>query len=400
MTEYKDNDFIDSIERLLMYCENNEYKGYSLYDSHNSPIPFKKLGRRLSFIINQVIKRSPINFRPIIGVKKGINPKGYGLFLHAYSLLADSDFFDKKIAKDKARFFFNWLVENPSKGYNGHSWGYNYYWPKRNGDDTPAYTPSVVVTGFVARAMLEYYNQLKNNKVKEILKSCASFVINDIPLYKGSDGYCFSYTPIKKDLVVNANLLAAEILTYSDYVNKKNKYSTYIEEVIKYTINKQNKDGSWYYAFDYNSGMPKKQIDFHQGYVIESLYNIDKYSKVNKQALKQSIEKGVRFYYKNQFSKEGWAFWRLPKKWPVDIHNQSQGIITFSKFASFNDEYLPFAETIAKWTINNMQSSMGNFYYQKWPLVTNKVSYMRWNQGWILVALSSLLASQNKNRGL
>ena len=33
----------------------------------------------------------------------------------------------------------------------------------------------------------------------------------------------------------------------------------------------------------------------------------------------------------------------------------------------------------------------GNFYYQKWPIITNKVSYMRWNQGWMMVAISTLM---------
>ena len=37
-----------------------------------------------------------------------------------------------------------------------------------------------------------------------------------------------------------------------------------------------------------------------------------------------------------------------------------------------------------------MQDSNGNFYYQKWPFFTTKTSYMRWNQGWMLLALSTL----------
>ena len=325
---------VTAIQLLDKYCKSEDYKGYSLYDSHNSPIPFAKLGTKLSFLINQVNKRSLINIRPLLGIKKGINPKGYGLFLHAYSILASSEFFDYEEAEKKAHFFFKWLIENPSQGYSRHCWGYNYYWPKKKGDDTPAYTPSVVVTGFVSRALLTYYENFNSNQAKDILKSCASFVIKDIPLYKGDNGYCFSYTPIKKDLTINANLLAAEILAYSDYVNSENKYSKYIEEVIKFTLEKQNKDGSWFYAFDYNTSKPKKQIDFHQGYVLESLFKLTKYSKKEYPLLKQSIKKGLKFYFNQQFSTDGFAFWRIPKKHPVDIHNQSQGIITFSTYIS------------------------------------------------------------------
>ncbi|MBL6729988.1 MAG: terpene cyclase/mutase family protein [Bacteroidia bacterium] len=381
-----------SIKRLIQFCAEERYIGYSLYDSHSSPIPFKKFGRIPSFLINQVVKRSPINFRPLIGVKKDINPKGYGLFLHSYSLLSNHNILDHKEVEEKAHFFFDWLKNNPSKGYSGNCWGYNYYWPKKDGSDVPAYTPSVVVTGFIARAFLAYYESFKNYEVKDALESCTAFVLNDVHLYKGDDGYCFSYTSVKKDLTVNANLLAAEVLAYSDFVNKDSKYTEYIEEVLKFTLHHQNDDGSWYYSFDFESRKPKKQIDFHQGYVLESLLRLYKYTNIEMSSeAKNKIKKGLSFYYEQQFHKDGWCYWRFPKKWPVDNHNQSQGIITFSLFKDYDDRFLPFAEKIADWTIENMQDKRGNFYYQKWPLLTNKVNYMRWNQAWILLALATYL---------
>jgi len=107
---------------------------------------------------------------------------------------------------------------------------------------------------------------------------------------------------------------------------------------------------------------------------------------------RENIEKGLNFYYSNQFDAKGRSLWRMPKKWPIDIHNQSQGIITFTIFKDLNDNYPRFAEKIANWTINNMQSADGRFSYQKWPILLNKVSYMRWNQAWMLLALSTLLS--------
>ena len=85
----------------------------------------------------------------------------------------------------------------------------------------------------------------------------------------------------------------------------------------------------------------------------------------------------------------------MPKKWPVDIHNQSQGIITFSIFKDYDPSYLDFSKKIADWTIENMKDKKGNFYYQKWPFLTNKTSYMRWNQGWMLLALLTLKCWQS-----
>ncbi|MEE9448583.1 MAG: prenyltransferase/squalene oxidase repeat-containing protein, partial [Ignavibacteriaceae bacterium] len=276
-----------------------------------------------------------------------------------------------------------------------------YHWPKKDGSDVPPYTPSVVVTGFVARAMLAFNEKLQNDKVKEILKSMTSFVMNDVHLYKRNDGFCFSYTPIKKDLTINANLLAAEVLAYCDYLNNETKYHEYIQKVIEFTFNNQNDDGSWYYSFDYVTRKPKKQIDFHQGYVLESLLRLSKYSKVDMSDYNDNIKEGLKYYYEHQFNREGWAYWRLPSKYPVDIHNQSQGIITFVKFKDYNKKYEQFAHKISEWTIKNMQGSKGNFYYQKWSILNNKVNYLRWNQAWMLLALISLISSStNKNENI
>jgi hypothetical protein len=52
---------------------------------------------------------------------------------------------------------------------------------------------------------------------------------------------------------------------------------------------------------------------------------------------------------------------------------------------------LDFAKKIASWTINNMQDTSGYFYYQKWPLLINKIPYMRWSQAWMLLSLAHIL---------
>ena len=110
-----------------------------------------------------------------------------------------------------------------------------------------------------------------------------------------------------------------------------------------------------------------------------------------------NIKDGLKYYYEQQFSRDGWAYWRLPSKYPVDIHNQSQGIITFVKFKDHNKKYEQFARKIAEWTIKNMQNSKGYFYYQKWPILNNKVNYLRWNQAWMLLALTTLISSSKNN---
>lgn len=384
------NKYKNVLLSLHNYCRKESFIGYSLYDSHNSFIPFEKFGRSISFYVNQIIKRSPINIRPLIGVKKGINPKAYGLLLNSYSKIKSLNILNDQLIDSLNHKFFNRLVENYSKGYSGYCWGYNYDWPQKNGEMIPAYTPSGVVTGFNCSGIFSYFNAYQNDKAKAVISDSASFVLNDLHLSDTKYGLCFSYTPVKKDLTINANLLAAEVLAYDDYLHKKKEHRELILGVLDFTKNLQNEDGSWYYSHNIETFEPKKQIDFHQGYVLETMDIILKLCSIKDDVYEKCITMGLEFYYKNQFSAEGTCYWRFPSKWPVDIHNQSQGIITFSRFAEKDEKYLHFAKKITDWTIKNMQGSKGNFYYQKWPLLTNKVNYMRWNQAWMLLALTTL----------
>jgi hypothetical protein len=135
--------------------------------------------------------------------------------------------------------------------------------------------------------------------------------------------------------------------------------------------------------------------------MLESLNDFIKYTNPDTEKYMDALRKSVEFYKNEQFLSDGRCKWRYPRLWPIDIHNQAQGIITFSRLSDIRLEYLEFAKTIAKWTIDNMQNESGYFYYQKWPVITNKIPYIRWGQAWMLLALSTLLevSQQDKKHG-
>jgi hypothetical protein len=62
-----------------------------------------------------------------------------------------------------------------------------------------------------------------------------------------------------------------------------------------------------------------------------------------------------------------------------------------------NPEYLNFSKIIANWTITEMQDKKGFFYYRKLKTYTNKISFMRWGQAWMFVALTELMITLDKN---
>lgn len=386
---YKEKE-IGAIKKLVNYIEKQNFKGYDPYDTLNSWFPFQRLGKWLAVLAIQIQKRNPINIRPILGIKKGWNPKGMGLFLKAYCLLYRKT--GKRDYLNHADWLFEWLLKNYSDGYSGKCWGYNFNWVNPDGS-LPAFVPSVVVTSFVIDGIYEYFKITGNPTAAEAIHSAANYINNDIPITKLSEGISYAYTNQSKGCCYNASLLAAEILAKSDFIGNKAEFGELIKLTVDFVLSKQKPDGEWWYSYNPETNSERKQIDFHQGFVLVSLNNLLELSIGEDGSVKQAIEKGLRYYKNNQFYESGRSLWRIPKKWPVEIHNQLQGIITFSKLSKFDTSYSDFASKIANWTIDNMQSPKGYFYYRKNPFFMNKISYIRWSQAWMMLALAEIIGN-------
>ena len=61
------------------------------------------------------------------------------------------------------------------------------------------------------------------------------------------------------------------------------------------------------------------------------------------------------------------------------------------EFKAFDEGNIDLAKRIFTWSLKTMQSESGYFFYQKKRFFKNKISYMRWSQAWMLLALATLL---------
>jgi uncharacterized protein YyaL (SSP411 family) len=220
--------------------------------------------------------------------------------------------------------------------------------------------------------------------------SASKYILNDLPRTKLDTGISIAYTHLSKGCCYNASLLGAETLAKAYWLTREKRYLDVAKEAVAYVLSMQKADGSWYYSFNPENKTERKQIDFHQGFVLMSLHNYQKYADDKNPAIETAIKNGLVFYKKNQFFDDGRSLWRLPKEYPTEIHNQAQGIITFSELAHLDDSYLNFANTIAEFTVQNMQHKSGYFFYQKHHSYTIKIPYIRWSQAWMLLALTTL----------
>ena len=380
----------DSFTNLKSYVERADFAGYDPYDTLNSPIPFRRLGKWPPVLAIQFQKRNPINIRPLLGIRKARNPKAIGLFLLAYALLYRHD--PRPEYLRTMQELLHWLEENTSRGYSGACWGYNFPWasPVKY---LEAWTPSAVATGFVAKGLYEYYQVTRDEGAAGLLRGAAQFVLHDLPRHEDDSGMVFSYTPVMKDACYNASLLAAEILARADAVSGTSEHMELALNAMRHVLSRQKPDGHWKYSEDPATGAERSQTDFHQGYVLESLYDLQKLTGAEIDGFEDALARGLAFYRREQFFDDGRSKWRLPKTWPVEIHNQAQGIVTFRRLAKFGRDDEDFAHRIAAWTVENMQDERGYFYYQKHQRYMIKIPYMRWSNAWMFLALAGLRSS-------
>lgn len=389
------------LDLLIRHIESEEFRGYDPYDILNSPFPFRAFGTYGAAIATQLHKRNPINVRPLLGIRKDYNPKALGLLLYAYAglqqLRPQIDY------EPQLTQLFRLLSENVSTGYRGACWGYNFAWASP-GKFLPAYAPSGVVTAFVAKGIHAYYQLSANPEAKKMLLSAAVFADQDLAVTEDATGCCISYTPFKRDCCYNASLLAAETLAMAYSINGHEAYRKKALEAVRFVIARQQADGRWNYSYDEKKGVERKQVDFHQGYVIDAIVAIGQLTGTTIPGAEEAVRKGLSFYRSQQFTNDGQSLWRFPTAYPVDIHNQSQGIITFTRQSAWmkhagevDGNHLPFGEVVANWTLKNMfDDSRGYFYYRKYPFFTNRIPYLRWSNAWMMVALVELIQRRSR----
>lgn len=373
----------ESFEQLKAYCEKENFKGWDPYDGLNSWVIQKTFLRKSRFIKLawiQTFKRNPVNLRPLVGIKKDVNAKGLGLFLTGYCNLYKIE--KKESHLEKINTLAEQILSLQTKGFSGACWGYNFDWQAR-AFFQPKFTPTVVATTFICEALLEAYDITQNKLYLNTAISASKFVLDDLNKSYDDDGdFTFSYSPLDHTQVYNAGLLGAKLLSLIYKYTQERHLLEEAKKVVSYVCKKQYEDGSWSYGT-----LPFHHwIDnFHTGYNLEC---ISIYRAISGDTFyDDQFEKGMNFYLNTFFTEEGISKYYNDSTFPIDIHAPAQLIVTLSKCGNFG-AHKALVDRVLTWTINNMQSPKGYFYYQKNKHITSGVPYIRWAQSWMFYAFS------------
>ncbi|MCK5367902.1 MAG: delta-aminolevulinic acid dehydratase [Cyclobacteriaceae bacterium] len=375
-----------SFEALKKYCENEQFKGWDPYDGLNS-IFFQKLPIRDNRLIRlawiQLFKRNPVNLRPIFRISKDFNPKGLGLFLSGYCNLFRQN--NEDLYLDRISELSHRILSLESEGYYGSCWGYNFDWQAR-AFFQPKHTPTVVATSFISYALLDAYDITKEEFLLNTARSACDFILKDLNrTYDKQGNFSFSYSPTDKTQVFNASLLGSKLLSRVYSYTGEEHLINEAKRSVEYCIDHQNENGSWAYGI-----LPFHQwIDnFHSGYNLECISEYQKYSQDF--SYNMNLKKGLDYYLNVFFTSEGKSKYYNNKLYPIDIHAPAQMVVTLYRLGEL-EKNKKLVARVLNWTIGNMQSSKGYFYYQKKKYLSSKIPYMRWAQAWMFYALSFYL---------
>ena len=387
----------EGFTKLMNYCEKESFKGYDPFDGLNSTLfrllPFTKRSSLIKLIWIQFFKRSPLNFRRILGIQKEYNPKGLGLFLSGYCNLYQIN--PSKKVLDQINFLIKEINHCKSKGYSGDCWGYNFDWQAKAFFQKEG-TPSVVVTSFVGCALIDAYEITKDNNLLETVRSACSFILSDLNRTYDKEGdYSFSYSPADHTQVFNASLLGVRLLCRTYFHTREPHLIKESRKAVSFACKHQQESGAWAY-----STLPFHHwIDnFHTGYNLECIYTYQFVS--GDKTFQHNLEKGTDYYLNTFFEDSGLPKYYNNNRYPVDMHTTAQLIVTLSKL-NLMDENKELADKVLAWSFDNMfNKKEGYFYYTKEKYFMIKIPYMRWTQAWMFLGLTHYLAFDDKKTNI
>jgi rhamnogalacturonyl hydrolase YesR len=374
-----------SIQKIEKWVEDHNYKGYEPFDGLSSvfrPLTFGNLF--LDRLLLQLIRQSPINLRPLFGVKPLDSTIGRGYmawgYCHMFKITGDQNY------REKADACLQWLIENKSTGYKEFSWGKHFDFASRGGL-YKSFEPILVWTALIVHAFLEAFEVFGDSRYIEVADSACKWIVK-LPRNQTDSGFCMGYH--NQDFTAdihNSNMVGAAVLARTARHTNNQEYLSVAKRAMIYSCSRQLPDGAWLYG-EY----PQHHwIDnFHTGYNLDALKCYIDYS--GDTDYEYNLKRGLKFYMDNFFEESGRPKYYHNRAYPIDSQCASQAIDTLTNYADIDGEALNLAKKVALWTIQNMQDKEGFFYYRQYPLgIKAKAPMLHWAQATTYKALSLLL---------
>lgn len=379
------NQIAESISRLSEWLEKNDYRAYDPFDGLSSPYlrPLTFETNLLRTVLQQGVRRFPINMRPIFGIPKSRSTKGMGFLARGFVRMHQAT--GEERWAERVESALRWLIENQAKGYSGACWGNHFDYQSRT-FYLPKGIPTIVWTSLIGHAFLDAFEHFQRESYLDVAVSACEHIVRDLQVLEEGDGVCISYIPTENKQVHNSNTLGASLLARVYGHTRNGSYRSLAQRAMQYAVNHQRSDASWFYGEAANLHWVD---NFHTAYVLDCFKHYQ--TATGDLRFDAAMERGYQYWKRTFFLNDGTPRYYDYKTLPLDIQCASQAIDTLVFFSDRDQESLPLACKVAAWTIKNMQDSSGYFYYRRYsgPIV-NKTATLHWGQATMFCALAAL----------
>lgn len=374
---------------MLNWLKETSWHSYDPYDAGLS-LTAKLLPKKGWWVLQHMVRLSPINIRPLLYVNKQIHPKGLAHSMQACLILSNIE------KKDDMLYIAQQLAENLIElaVWDNDKCSWNYPFPYITRVLSVRDSTNIVNSSFVALALLEAYERFSKPIYLDAALAASKFIIHNIGYHSYPNGrICFYYAPNAPQTLTihNANLICASLLYRLSKIDNNAEFKQLANAAALYSIDYQRDDGLWHY-----SERPKwKSIDcLHNGFILDALMVISTPECV--EPFFNSLEKGIRGFRKF-LNKDGSISHILNHSYPKDIRSYSQFIQIASLWSVYDPQWLQLANIVANNAIKTMFSTRGYFYYRRYRGMVIKTPFIRWSVGPMLLALANLIEKLKVN---
>ena len=234
-------------DRLDRWIVSSNWEGYDPFDGLSAPF-----ARRLTFeipllrmVLQQTVRRTPINLRPLLGIPRRRSTKAMGYFaagyLRLYQLTGEQQYLDRAIYRLED------LQQNFSRGYSGLAWGNAFDYQLRD-NYSDAETPTVVWTSFIGYSFVDAFELLGDKRYLDAARSACEFILRDLSRTQLDGSVGISYVPHQQVDIHNSNLLAASLLARVYKHTQEAELLDSARQSARYTLERQRPDGAWWYG--------------------------------------------------------------------------------------------------------------------------------------------------------
>jgi hypothetical protein len=383
-------DIYRSLKNVQQWVEDHRYEAYEPFDGLSSPLGrLTRVSRYADVILQQIGRQSPINLRPLLGIKPLPSTKGRGYmaagYLSLYRLTGEPEY------RRKAIQCLEWLMEHKSPKFQEYSWANHFDYASRGGRYYK-HDSIIVWSALIGQAYLDAFELLGERRFLDVAESVCRWILA-LPRERTHSGTCLSYHALEQHRVHNANMLGAAMLARTWRHSRKPEYLDMASAAMQYTCSRQRPDGSWWYGEE----AKYHWIDnFHTGYNLDSLKCYTE--STGDLTFKPQLDLGFEYFKTTFFEASGRPKYYDNRAYPIDIQCASQAIETLAKFSDYGPDVLPLATKVARWTIEHMQDETGYFYYRRYPLMVARIPMLHWGQATMFLGLALLLEKRSAQR--